>query len=199
MEQAVEKYLESVKIICPKVTSKELNFMRKGVSVSSLNTKDFYLESGAVQNKIGFVYKGLIRSFYINKDGKDISVRFMAENDYATNYPAFLARLPNKFIFQCLEPSVIVDLDFNLINEGYDRFAGLDRYGRLIAEEMIKLQQHRIEGFLFNNAEGRYLNFINCHPNVFNRISVSHLSTYLGIERPSLSRIRKKISSKPIL
>ena len=45
-------------------------------------------------------------------------------------------------------------------------------------------------------AEERYLDFIKNNQNIINRISLSSLSSYLGIERQSLSRIRKNISKK---
>jgi CRP/FNR family transcriptional regulator, anaerobic regulatory protein len=196
MEQAIEKYLETIKHICPNVKVKELNFIKNRVSVSELKAKEYYMEADVVQNNIGFIYKGLVRSFYINNEGKEISVRFMAENDFASNYPAFLTRQRSKYFFQCLEPSVILNLSYDLLQESYSKFPSMDRFGRLIAEEIIKMQQRRIEGFLFENAENRYLDFIKSNPTIFTRVSLSHLSTYLGIERPSLSRIRKKISSK---
>jgi hypothetical protein len=65
-----------------------------------------------------------------------------------------------------------------------------------VAEEVVVMQQSRIESFLFENAEQRYLNFISSNPNLFNRISLTYLSSYLGIERQSLSRIRKSLKQK---
>ena len=69
-------------------------------------------------------------------------------------------------------------------------------YGRLIAEHVLTVQTDRVESFLFENAEQRYLNFIDKNPDIINRISLTHLASYLGIERQSLSRIRKKIVEK---
>jgi hypothetical protein len=71
---------------------------------------------------------------------------------------------------------------------------GFERNGRLIAEEVLRQQQRRIESFQFDSAEQRYLDFIKEHPELFNRVSLTHLSSFLGIERPSLSRIRKRIA-----
>lgn len=96
--------------------------------------------------------------------------------------------------FQCMEPTLIVNLPYEHIQEGYDRFPGIERYGRLIAEEVLKLQQRRIEGFLFGTAEQRYLEFIAEDADLFNRVSLTHLSSYLGIERQTLTRIRQKMA-----
>jgi len=40
----------------------------------------------------------------------------------------------------------------------------------------------------------RYLDLIKNHPDIFNSIPLYHISSYLGIQGPSLSRIRKIIS-----
>jgi hypothetical protein len=82
------------------------------------------------------------------------------------------------------------------MQEGYQKYKNIEKYGRLVAEEVVVMQQSRIESFLFENAEQRYLNFISSNPNLFNRISLTYLSSYLGIERQSLSRIRKYLTQK---
>ena len=152
------------------------------------------MHANTVQKEIGFVFSGLLRTFYIDDKGNQISVNFVRENRYVTHYPAFITQTPSKYYFQCIEPTIIVNLSYNHIQEGYNRFPILERYGRLIAEEALKILHKRIESFLFDNAETRYLDFIEANPDLFNRVSISYLSSYLGIERQSLTRIRKKLA-----
>jgi DNA-binding MurR/RpiR family transcriptional regulator len=80
------------------------------------------------------------------------------------------------------------------MQNSFAEFPAIEKYGRLVAENILKEQQNRIESFLFANAEKRYLDFINGNPNLFNRVSISYLSSYLGIDRRSLTRIRKKLA-----
>ncbi|MEY3368440.1 MAG: hypothetical protein RI973_1595 [Bacteroidota bacterium] len=194
LEKAIHTYLASVKALCPKVMPSELDYMRSVLTVSELKPRQYYIQANTVQKEVGFVFTGLLRAFYIDKNGGEITVNFIRENSYATHYSAFITQTLSKYDFQCIEPSIIVSLSFNAIQEGYNRFPGLERYGRLIAEEVLKIQQRRIERFLFDNAETRYLDFIKENPDLFNRVSLSHLSSYLGIERQSLTRIRKKLA-----
>ena len=194
MQEAVAAFLNSVSALCPKVSSSELEYLAGGLSVTEWKARHFYLHAGTVQTQIGFVYSGLIRAFYIDGKGHEISVHFMREGQYATHYPAFLSQTASKYHFQCIEPTVTVDIPFSLIQEGYDKFQNLDRFGRLIADSVLIVQQKRIEGFLFENAEERYLAFVRENPDLFNRVSISQLASYLGIERQSLTRIRKKLA-----
>lgn len=64
---------------------------------------------------------------------------------------------------------------------------------RCSAEKSCQMHQDRIEAFLFETAEQRYLNFIRQQPEIFNRVSVTHLCSYIGVKRQSLTRIRKKL------
>lgn len=194
MKKAITTYLDSVKTLCPKVTDAELIYLESGLTISELKSKHFYIHANTIQKELGFVFSGLLRAYYIDNNGSEISVNFIRENRYATHYSAFITQVPSKYYFQCIEPSIIVNLSYKHIQDGYERFPILERYGRLVAEEVLKGQQKRIESFLFENAETRYLNFIKENTNLFNRVSLSYLSTFFGIERQSLTRIRKKIA-----
>jgi CRP/FNR family transcriptional regulator, anaerobic regulatory protein len=196
LEPIKATYIAEISKICPNLTKDELLYLENGMDIIELPNKHFFIHSGEVQKHIGFVYSGLLRAFYIDNNGNEITIRFTRENGYATDYPAFINKTPSKYYIQCLEPCTLINLSYEYIQKGYTSFAGLERFGRLIAEQVLKSQQKRIESFLFDNAEQRYLNFINENPNLFNRVSLSYLSSYLGIERPSLSRIRKKLAQK---
>ena len=194
MTAAFNAFLNSVQLLCPKVTGEELAYLASGLTLTELKPKHFYIHANTIQENIGFVYSGLIRSFYVDAGGNEITVNFIPENRYATHYTAFITRTASKYNFQCLEPSVIVNLSFRHIQAGYDTFPSIERYGRLVAEEVLKFQQKRIEAFLFETAEERYRAFIKDYPDLFNRVSLSHLSSFLGIERQTLTRIRQKIA-----
>jgi CRP-like cAMP-binding protein len=195
LKEEIEAYLKSFQTICPNATIEELNYLESGLSVVELKAKHFFIHANTIQKEIGFLYSGLLRAFYIDNNGNEISVNFIRENRYATHYSAFITRTPSKYYFQCLEPTVLVTISYKHIQEGYEKFPIFERYGRLVAESVLKIQQKRIEGFLFDNAESRYLDFINENPDLFNRVSLSYLASYLGIERQSLTRIRKKLAS----
>ncbi len=160
MKDAINAYLNSVKALCPQVTTAESDYLVSGLTVSDLKAKHFYLRANTVQKEIGFVFTGLLRTFYIDNKGNQISVNFVRENRYITHYPAFITQTPSKYYFQCIEPTIVVNLPYTHIQEAYNRFPVLERYGRLVAEEALKVLHRRIESFLFDNAETRYLDFI---------------------------------------
>jgi CRP-like cAMP-binding protein len=196
LETPISIYLESYKQICNQITDEEIAFVSKGLTISEFKAKQYYLKAGQVQTTIGYMVSGLIRSYYIDDKGNEITISFVKEKEYVTDYGAFVRQKPSKCYFQCLEPCVVVNLLYSEMQDGYNEYKNIERYGRLVTEEVLVQQQTRLESFLFEKAEERYLNFIKRSPNLFNRISLTYLASYLGIERQSLSRIRKKLAMK---
>jgi CRP-like cAMP-binding protein len=194
MHEAIGIYLDAVRAVCPKLSGAELGELAGRLTVSHRRRHEIYIQPGQVQEEAGFVVRGLVRSYYLDQDGTARTVRFYAERDYAVHYSAFIARQPSKYVFQCLEPVTMVGLPYSTMQWAYQTFPQFEQYGRLMAEEVLKAQQARIESFLFQTAEARYLGFIAQYPEVFRRISLSHLSSYLGIERQTLTRIRQKLA-----
>lgn len=196
MKQDFKKYIESYIELFPDLNSEEIVFLKSYLTIEEYSKKDFLFKSGEVQKEIGFICKGLLRRYYINEKGNKITTGFINEDKYATDYPAFIRQIPSKYFIECLEPSIIIKLPYDKIQEGYDKFKRSEMYGRLIAEYVLTVQTDRVESFLFKNAEERYLDFIQQNKDIINRISLSHLASHLGIERQSLSRIRSKLTKK---
>jgi len=191
--QPIQAFSDALKEVCPELNSDEITFMCNKVKVISLKANTLYLKAGEIQKSIAFSFKGLLRSFYINDKGEEITIDFTKENTYAADYDAFIKQKSSKYYIQTLEPCLIVNVPYTAIQESYIKFKSCEKYGRLITEIYLNKVQNRINSFLFNNAEERYLKFISRNMDILNRISQAHLSTFLGIKRQTLTRIRKKI------
>ena len=149
-----------------------------------------------IQKSIAFIYSGLIRSYFIDDNGKEINNAFFSENEFVTDYLAFIKQQRTKYTFECLEDCTLISIPFETVETAYERYKNFANFGRKIAEWALENRTKKYESFLFETAEERYLRFIAENKPILNRISLSHLASYLGIERQSLSRIRSKILSQ---
>lgn len=196
MESAIAMYRDSLRSFCPQLTDDELASFLSKLTFKELKKKQLFVQAGKIQKEIGFIAQGLVRSSYLDYSGNEITVGFYSEGDYATHYPSFITRKPSNYNIQCLEPSVIACLSFEDMQWIYQQSPSFERYGRLVAEEILKRQQARIESFIFQTAEDRYLDFMNQHVALYNRVSLSHLCSFLGIERQTLTRIRQRLAHR---
>lgn len=94
---------------------------------------------------------------------------------------------------EAMEDSEIVFISHKDLNGLYEANANWAKFGRLLAELFFAYAQTRTEEFVFFSHEERYLRLLEEHSNIIERIPSYHISSYLGITNPSLSRIRKRI------
>lgn len=194
MQKEIQVYLKHLKSVCPEFTSEELLQFSEGLTITKLKKGSIYIAAGKIQKQGGFLASGLIRAYHTDDFGNEKNIYFIPEEEYTFHYASFMDKKPCPLTFQCLEPSIIINFPIEYLRDAYDRFPKFDRYGRLVVEGKLKIQQQRLESFLFQNAEQRYLDFVNDFPQLFNRISISQLCSYLGVERQTLTRIRQKLS-----
>lgn len=196
LENATQHYLSSYKKINPKLTDEELDFVKSNISIKKLKKKQILIRENEFQNSIAFIYSGLVRSYFLDENGKEINNAFFSENEFVTDYLAFIKQKRTKYTFQCLEDCVLISIPYETVEAAYDNYKNFANFGRKIAEWALENRTKKHESFLFETAEERYLRFITENKNILNRISSTHLASYLGIERQSLSRIRSKILSQ---
>ena len=196
MEIAVQLYLNSYKRINPELTDEELEFVKPTISILKLKKKQILIHENEIQDSIAFIYSGLIRSYFINENGKEINNAFFSENEFVTDYLSFIKQQKTKYTFECLEDCTLISIPFETVETAYDKYKNFANFGRKIAEWALENRTKKYESFLYETAEERYLRFIDENKSILNRISLSHLASYLGIERQSLSRIRSRILSQ---
>lgn len=191
-----ENYFDLFMEQFPSLSLEAKNFTRSILTLKKYNKKEFLYKSGDIQKEIGYVCQGLLRKYYINEKGNKITTGFISKQGYATDYPSFLRQKSTKYYIECLEPSIIIYMPYEKLQESYRKYKGSEMYGRLIAEQVLTRETDRVESFMFLNAEERYLDFLDQNKDISNRISLTHLASYLGIERQSLSRIRGNLVKK---
>jgi CRP/FNR family transcriptional regulator, anaerobic regulatory protein len=156
---------------------------------------DYVLRIGEYCRFIGFVNSGLIVGLIID-DGKEIACNFTRENCFFTYAEGISYHVPSHKNFIALEDCEMLVINkekLPLIFSINSKFETL--FTQILAEEIRNLllteQSTRTQ-----TAETRYLQFIDKYPDAFNRIPLKYIAGFLGIEAPSLSRLRKRLAGK---
>ena len=157
-----------------------------------LKKDNFFLQEGEKSTEIGFITKGIFRSYYIDKIGNDITKYFYKEGGILFSYVAHLCQNESKYYIQALEDSEILVAkisDFEKIVE--ENYQLLLFYKKMIDSALIMKEEHASSFKLLDSME-RYKQFLTACPGVEKRLKQCHIASYLGITPVSLSRIRKK-------
>ena len=156
---------------------------------------EYILRIGDYCRFIGFLNSGLIVNTVLI-EGKEIACNFIFENCFFTYTEGITNNAPSHKNSIALEDGEMLVLDketLPLIFSINQKFETL--FSQILAEEVRNLL-HNEESGRTQSVEKRYLQFIETFPDAFNRIPLKYIAGYLGIEPPSLSRVRKRLAGK---
>jgi CRP-like cAMP-binding protein len=177
------------------LTSKDIDAARQFWKPRKINKGDFFNMQSVVCNDLGFVVKGIFRIYYADAEtGTEKNLFFFSENQFLVSFRSFITQNICHYFIQAMEDSEIIYISHRDLINLYETHPNWAKFGRLLAELFFTYSQTRTEELLFLNHEERYIRLLDEHPNIINRIPAYHISSYLGITNPSLSRIRKRIN-----
>jgi len=155
---------------------------------------DFFNMQSMVCNDLGLIVKGIFRIYYHDpQTDADKNLFFFSENQFVVSFRSFISQKACWYFIEAMEDSEIVFISYQDLNYLYEVNTNWAKFGRLLAELFFSYAQTRTEEFVFFSHEQRYLRLLEEHPNLIERIPAYHVSSFLGITNPSLSRIRKRI------
>lgn len=158
---------------------------------------EFYNEHRSVCRYLGLVLKGTFRSYIIEEStGEEKNVFLYSANGFVVSFKSFINQAPCDYHTQALTDAEVLCIGVADLLALYRKSHQWERFGRLLAQEAFNVSMGRVESFLFRSPEERYMELIRNHPDIFNAVPLYHISSYLGIQGPSLSRIRKRLSGR---
>jgi len=162
----------------------------------TLRKKDYYLKEGNISNAKAYVKKGCSRSFVIDENGKEHILFFAFEDWWLADFESYYSGNPGKQYVQALEDMellVISKQDFTKMEIEIPKMRpGFEAKQRKMSAAMI----NRLSEMKSGTCEERYFKLLDKHPEIFQRVPLQYIASYLDIEPQSLSRLRKRITGK---
>jgi len=155
---------------------------------------DYLLKEGEICRHLYFIESGLVR-YFMNNDGSDITHFFAAENDFACNYESLLKNSPSRKNIQAIEETSVWTISQSDLSTFYKEIEHGERFGRLLMEKELLNTISRFLEHYTHSPEQRYQDFLSQFAPLQQRIPQYYIASYVGVQPPSLSRIRKRIAN----
>lgn len=172
---------------------------QKLISASKNRTykaNDYLIQEGSVRREVFYIKKGLVRSFTINDKGDEITLALFWEHHIVVSPDIILFNQASRFYFQALEPTEVLYLDYDVLQNIIDSNPKLSQNRKFIFQRVLRESYKRIESFVLYSPEERYIRYVAENPDIVNRVPNKYIANVLGITPVSLSRIRKRIAAK---
>jgi len=182
-ENSIKKY---------NLSEDEINLTMSGYIPMSIKANDYFLEEGKVCNYIGFVTKGLFRSYFYDDNANEITTDFFSEGSLIIAFDSFNNRTPSKEYIKAIVDSELMSVSYEKQKELYEKVPAWNQICKDLADVKSREMLERASRFQTMSASERYTEFCKEYPDILQRATLGHIASYIGIDIATLSRIRKK-------
>ena len=157
-----------------------------------LKKGDYLVLKGQVCSQAVFIEKGVMRNFYLDREGNDITTYLVCEGWFNTSYTSFLEQVPSIESIQAVSDCQLKAIDFetfSLLKANSKNFSEMT--DKLIIRG-LECKDERLQAYQTRNAVTRYRELLEKQPSIIQHTPLQYVASYLGISRETLSRIRNQ-------
>lgn len=151
------------------------------------------IEQGDIPKNCYFVLKGIVRSYSVDEEGREITFGFYSEQHSINVFYGKNKHKESPYSFMCIEDCVLVVGDLETQDEDFEKNPMLQSMTRSMIEETTDQMQEELASYIKKSPEQLVENIIENRPELLKRVPQYQLASYLGITPESLSRIKKRM------
>ncbi len=186
------KHLESIFDLSFKADFELWNSFSKSMFSRKFKKNEYIKNPNETEKFLNFILKGSIGNFVLN-NGNETCISLSINDNFSSDYFSFLKQKPSLIYSIALEKTEVLSISNVELSKLYSKSTSGVWLGKTIAEQLfIQRQQIQID-FLTLTAKERYLKLLSERPEIYQRISLKYIASYIGVTPESLSRLRKKI------
>lgn len=175
------------------ISDEELKSLDNLPTLRILKKGEFLSKEGDIANEIAFIKSGILRLFYTNSSGEEITGCLAFSNEILSAYSSFITQQASEENIQAVCDTEVSILTRENLEYLYQRNAVWQQVGRIIAEMHYVELTKKIISFQKDSAKERYNQLISKHPHYIQAIPQHQLASFLGITPRHLTRLRKEM------
>ena len=185
MEELINKIKNSLHL-----SAEAEEFLYSISNEKTLPKGEVLIRQGQVVKNTFFVLEGCLRSYVIDRNGKEHTLQFAVKDWWISDYIAIHTNEPATLTVECLTESNVIEFNAKELDGIHERFPEFESYQRHNLERHVVSLHKRILNQLQLSAPERYDLFLKQYPDIEQHTRNYHIASYLGITQQSLSRIR---------
>ncbi len=163
------------------------------IYIKEFDKNEYYSKEGELTKDLGFIYKGILRIFYLNSKGEEWNKHFLQKNDFvASSISPEKKSITN---IQALTKAQVLCIPYTELMKIASNHKQINVFIQKLTFEYLEQKQEREIRLLSEEALSNYLMFRRNSPGLEDKIPHYHIASYLGITPTQLSRLRKKIKN----
>ncbi|RYY62743.1 MAG: Crp/Fnr family transcriptional regulator [Chitinophagaceae bacterium] len=159
------------------------------IKVRRFRKKELLTKEGEVENNFNFIAKGLVRKYY-KSHKSEINTQISTEGHIILSQESFHSRQPSEYYIETIEPSTVVSIRYDDLEEVYRKSKKMEHLGRLIITHTMVIKDRWQMQMVKMTPRERFLHFVERNPELLQRVPQKFLATYLNIKPETFSRFK---------
>lgn len=156
------------------------------------NNGETILNAGENTKVICLILSGIVRGFFLNEDGNDVTKCFSKEGDWCCIYN-FIKSTSSAYFIEAVEDCQLAEIKVSALKKLMQSYPILqDIYQNLFQDAFIK-SESKGTAFQRMSAKERYISFLKDNTEIACRVKQEYIASYLGVTPSSLSRIKREL------
>ena len=166
------------------------------LEIRRFEKKKKLVNQGELEDYLNVVIKGLVRKYVPSSIRGEVTLQLATEGHFIQSEISFHHRVPSEVIVQTIEPTVLVSIRHDRLQEAFEIMPEFESLGRAIIMEMFIKKDARYFDQLKTATRDRFLEYINTHPEMLQRVPQKVLASYLNIKPETFSRLKHLLLQK---
>ena len=176
-----------------KMSGSDWKTSRSYFESETVKAKYFFLKQGKISSKLGFLKAGLLRSFFFNENGDEITNHFFLPGNVVISIDSFNKQVPSLESIVSVEDSELLVISYASMTELFKIVPVWRQIAKDVAEIKFNNLMNRSIRLQTLTANERYNLLLQNNPEIIQKVALKHIASYLGIDIATLSRIRNRI------
>ncbi len=193
MYEAFFTYMQ--KFTTAPITGAEKEQYRNAFKPFKLRKKQYLLQEGNQCKYAAFIVKGSMRMYTVDEKGNEHIARLGIENWWMSDRESYVMNTPSIYNIDAWENCELLLLSRpdSLQLMKIPAFCEMLRH---LDDRNNMANQRRITSAISATSEKRYLEFVECYPELLERFPQHIIASYLGFTKDTMSRIKTKLLKK---
>jgi CRP-like cAMP-binding protein len=189
MHDAYFNYLRKFSTI--PLTDDEKELIRQSFKPARLRRRQYILQAGDVCKKFAFIVKGAMRMYFVDDKGQEHIVRLGIEDWWMGDRESWINVTPSRYNIDALEPCDMLLLAIDSARELERKIPAFRQMMSKLDERNNMANERRLTSAISFTAEKRYIEFVECYPQLAARFPQHVIASYLGVNKDTLSRVKR--------
>jgi CRP-like cAMP-binding protein len=163
--------------------------------IRNFDRRAIITQLGQVETHYNIVMRGLLRK-YLPVKKNEIIIQLATEGQIIQADISINHQVPSDCIIEAIEPVSLLSISFENVQQVYQKYPETERLGRLLFTELFIKKDFHGYMQLNKSTRERFLDYMEAHPDMIQRIPQKHLASYLNIKPETFSRLKHLVKEK---